>query len=147
MVDVSASGLRCHLIASNTFPVGVPLTQFADDGDSLDAPALEMADMAPGLNGDGVSWSKPTVKTVTLNLIPNSIEDKALSLIAQANMVAKNKKPAGDKFTLVVYYPSGSVSTYSNGVMTSAMIGNSATAAGRMKSKTYTFKFEGVVAA
>jgi len=36
MNDISVFGIRVQLVASETFPAGISLTQFADDADPFD---------------------------------------------------------------------------------------------------------------
>jgi len=145
MTDVSSNGLIVHVIASETLPTGFPITNFADDGDSIDVPATPLADKAMGPNGDLVTWAKASPVNLTINIIPNSLEDRLMSLIANANRAGKGKQSANDIITVIAYFPSGSVHTYANGRITDSSPGNSATSAGRMKSKPYTFTFENSV--
>ena len=77
-----------------------------------------------------------------MNVIPDSDDDKNLQVLAEANRVGKGKKSARDVITMTVAYPSGKVVTYTSGAITDAMIGNSVTSAGRMKTKAYAFAFE-----
>ena len=143
-MDISGFGLSVTVKASNTFPAGVKISQFADDGDSLDLPSIQIADKAMGLNGDLITFSKASPLILTMNVIPDSDDDKNLSVIAESNRVGKGKKSARDVITATVAYPSGKVVTYTNGAITDAMIGNAVASAGRMKSKTYSFAFENV---
>ena len=41
--DITAFGLKVRVIASNSFPAGFTVTQFADDGDPFDIPSIKMA--------------------------------------------------------------------------------------------------------
>lgn len=142
MADISGFGLSVTVKASNTFPSGVKISQFADDGDSLDLPSIQISDKAMGLNGDLITFSKASPLIMTLNIIPDSDDDKNMQVLAEANRVGKGKKSARDVITMTVAYPSGKVVTYTNGAITDGMIGNSVTSAGRMKTKAYVFAFE-----
>lgn len=142
--DITGFGIRLNLIASNTFPSGVAITQFADDADSFDMPAIQIADKAMGLNGDLVVWSTAAPVELTINIVPDSEDDRNLSALAEANRVSKGKQSARDVITLVGIYPDGKTVTYTNGKLTNAMPGNSIASAGRMKTKAYTFAFEGM---
>ena len=141
--DVSVFGLSVRLVATKTFPVGITLTQFADDGDPIDSPSVQIADAGMGPNGDLVHWSKANPLPVTLNVIPDSDDDKNLNILFQANRPKRGSLPAGDKVTITVVYPNGSRATYSNGIITDGMPGLSAASAGRLKTRAYAFKFEG----
>jgi len=147
MSDISGFGLIATVKASVTFPVGVPITQFADDIDPLDIAALELAQTAMGLNGNLITWSKPNPIMATLAVVPGSLDDIALGIIAEANRVAAGKRPARDIITLTLVYPSGNVITLSKGAITSAIPGNPVASQGRMKSKPYIFAFENKVSA
>jgi len=145
MADISGFGLVANIKASVSFPAGFQVSQFADDGDALDVPSMQLADKAMGLNGDLVTWSKAAPLVITMNVIPNSEDDKNLAVIAESNRVGKGKKSAQDVITVTVSYPDGKTVTYTNGKLTDAMPGNGVASAGRLKSKPYVFAFENVV--
>lgn len=144
MQDISGFGLRVVLRASVTFPQGVVLTQFADDADPFDAPAIQIADKAMGLNGDLVTWGKPNPITAVLNVIPGTDDDRNLAVLFEANRVARGKFPSGDVITLTALYPDGSQATYNNGKITDGIPGRPVASAGRQKTKPYSFAFEGM---
>lgn len=144
MQDVSGFGLRIRLTASVTFPAGITLTQFADDADPFDLPSIQLADTAMGLNGDMVTWSKANPIKTTVNVIPDSDDDRNLAVLAAANRVGRGKTSARDVITLVGVYPSGRTVTLSPGKLTDGAPGNSVASAGRLKSKAYAFAFEGL---
>lgn len=140
--DITGFGAIVTLIATNTFPVGFPVTQFADDSDPLDFASVKIGDVAMGLNGDLITWAKAMPLPMVLNVIPGSDDDLNLQILADANRVAQGKISAFDKITAVVTYPDGSVITLTGGKMTDSMFGKSISSAGRMKTKSYAFSFE-----
>lgn len=142
--DISGFGLQIQVVASVTFPSGFTVSQFADDGDPFDLPSIQIADKAMGLNGDLITWSKANPLTVTLNVVPNSDDDKNLGILFDANRVARGKQSARDVITMTGIYPDGSTITLTPGVITDGMPGNAVASSGRMKSKAYIFAFEGV---
>ena len=142
MNDVTGFGFRINLIASRTFPTGVEISQFADDGDPFDVPAIQLADKAMGLNGDLVVWASAVPVDCTINIIPDSEDDLNLAALAEANRVSKGKYSARDVITLVGIYPDGRTVTLSNGKLTNAILTSGIASAGRKKSKAYTFTFE-----
>jgi len=146
MQDVSGFGLKLRLIASVTFPAGITLTQFADDADPFDLPSIQLADTATGLNGDLITWSKANPIKTTVNVVPDSEDDRNLAVLANANRVGRGKNSSRDVITLVGVYPSGRTVTLSAGKITDGAPGNSVSSAGRMKSKAYAFAFEGLSA-
>lgn len=145
MQDISGFGLVVSLIASNTYPVGIVLTQFADDADPVDMTSIQIADKAMGLNGDLITWAKAVPVPCVLNVVPGSPDDIALSILAQNNRVGRGKQGARDVITMIIRYPNGLAVTLSPGAITDAMFGKSIASAGRMKSKNYTFAFENMV--
>lgn len=144
MHDISATGLALTIKASETFPNGFSFTEFADDADPFDLPALEIASTAMNLNGEMVTWSAPQPILPTINAIPGSEGDTNLQILFEANRAAKGKRVARDIITIVATYPDGSTVTLSNGKLTSGAPGKSVASAGRQKSKPYVFAFQDI---
>ena len=144
MQDISVFGLRCQLVASETFPSGISLTQFADDADPFDSPSIQIRDKAMGVNGDLIVWSKATPITLTLAVVPNSEDDDNLSVLFEANRVGKGKQGARDVISVTAIYPDGRTVSFTQGAITDGMPANSPTSAGRLKSKAFNFAFENV---
>ncbi len=142
MQDVSGYGLQVNITASNTFPAGFTVTQWADDADPLDMAAIKLADTAMGLNGDLVSWSKAVPVPMVLNVIPGSEDDINLNILADANRVARGKFSARDEIFATIVYPDGGIVTLNSGKITDAPPGRSVGSSGKIKTKTYTFAFE-----
>lgn len=143
--DISGQGLEFTIIASNTFPNGVTLTQFADDADPLDMPDLKIADVTMGLNGDLISWSTAVPILSTIALVPGSDDDKNMAILAEANRSGRGKINAKDIITGIVSSPDGKIITFSEGKMLTAPPADSVASAGRKKSKVYGFGFENKV--
>lgn len=147
MADISGFGLSLNVVASVSFPKGFIVTQFADDADPFDLPSIQIADKAMGLNGDLITWSKATPIAITINVVPNSADDKNFATIFEANRVGKGKKSANDVITLTGIYPDGKSVTLTGGKMTDGMPANGVASAGRLKSKAYVFTFENKIGA
>lgn len=145
MHNVSATGIKMRLVASLTFPAGFDITQFSDDGDPLNSENLAIAETAPALNGDLVAWSKPNVIPFTVSVLPDTDEDRNLSILWNVNRIGKNKVAVQDVITIVVTYPNGDQKILSSGVMVSGPALNSGTAEGRLKTKEYEFSFESII--
>lgn len=145
MENISGFGLIVNVLASNTFPVGLLLTEFADDADPFDLPSLQIADKAMGLNGDLIIWSKPNPINVTLNVIAGSFTDANLAVLLEANRVGRGKTGARDVITMTAIYPSGNVLILNSGAITDGIPANSVASAARFKSKSYAFTFENKV--
>ncbi len=142
MSNISGFGSRAQILASSTFPVGFSVTEFADDSDPLDVPSLQIADKAMGVNGDLIIWSKANPLTATLNVIPGGVDDSNLSILLEANRVAKNKRGAEDEITMVLQYAQGVTVTLTKGAITDGMPFSGIQSSGRLKSKSYSFAFE-----
>jgi len=140
--DISGFGTQIRIIASNTFPNGFTITQFADDADPVDNPATVVGDKAMGLNGDLITWSKATPLDITLNVIPASDDDQNLAILLDANLVGAGRTSAQDVITLAILYPDGTNTTYSTGKMISGVTTSSIASSGRKKTKPYAFSFE-----
>jgi hypothetical protein len=142
MAEISAFGLSIVLRASNTFPSGITLSQFADDADPFDTPSIEIGQVAMGLNGDMVAWSTPNPITATINVIPGSDDDKNLEILAENNKVTKGKLFSRDNIEMTVVYPDGRIVTGRNGTITNYVPFPSAANSGRIKTRAYSFAFE-----
>ena len=144
MQDISVFGIKVQIVASQTFPSGINITQFADDADPFDAPSMQIRDKAMGVNGDLISWSKANPIALTLNVVPNGDDDKNLSVLFEANRVGKGKQGARDVISITAVYPDGKTASFTQGVITDGQPANSAQSSGRLKSKAYAFAFENV---
>lgn len=140
--DISGQGLEINIRASNTFPSGFVINQFADDADPLDIADVQIAETAMGLNGDLISWNTANPIPMITNIIPGSDDDINLGILAEANRVGRGKVSAKDKITANIVYPDGRIITLTDGKITNAPTTDSVASAGRKKSKAYTFAFE-----
>ena len=145
MFNISGFGFSVNLIASTTYPIGVQITEFADDSDPLDFPSLQIGDVAMGLNGDLITWSKANPIKLTLSVIPQSDDDLKLSILLSANRVGRGKQSARDTITMAVFFPDGNFVTLVNGVITDGIPVSPVSNSGRLKTRTYQFAFENYV--
>ena len=145
--DITGFGSAINLVASNTYPEGIAITQLADDADPLDMASVKIADTAMGVNGDLVKWSRAITKPLTLSVIPGSLDDINLAILASNNSASQGTINANDIITITVIYPDSSVITFVNGFITDAPFGSSISSAGRLKTKTYGFQFQSVTGA
>jgi hypothetical protein len=144
MQDISGFGARVQLVASNTFPAGVMLSQFADDVDPFDFPSMQIRDKGMGLNGDLIHWSKATPVPFAVAVVPGSEDDRNMQVLYDANRVGKGKQSAADRITITAIYPDGRTVTLSQGCITDGPAGLGVASAGRLKTATYQFAFENV---
>ena len=142
--DITGFGSAISLIASVTYPAGIAITQLADDADVLDMASVKIADVAMGVNGDAVKWSRAITKPVTITVIPGSLDDINLAILAQNNNATQGQTNNRDVITITVVYPDSSTLTFANGFLTDSAFGNSISSAGRLKTKTYQFQFQNV---
>lgn len=143
MNDISGFGLRINLVASTTFPQGIVITQFADDTDPADMASIQVREAAMGINGDMVSWSRANPLPLVIAVIPGSDDDRNLSVLLEANRVGKGKQGSRDIITATVIYPDGTANIYTEGVITDGVAGKGVASGGRIKTTTYSFRFEG----
>ena len=141
-VDVSGFGGAINIIASNTFPSGFTVTQWSNDADPLDFAAVKFADTAMGVNGDLIVWSKAVPLPMVISVIPGSLDDQNLQILADANRAAQGKASAGDVIYATVLYPDGSSVQLAGGRMTDASFGKSISGDARIKTKVYSFTFQ-----
>lgn len=139
--SVTGFGIVVTLIASNTFPTGLPVTQFSDDTDPILINDVKIADTAMGLNGDLLAWAKATALPMTLNVIPGSADDVNLQILANANRVGQGKNSANDVLSATIVYPDGSVVVLTGGIITDASFGRGVQSSGRQRTKSYSFLF------
>lgn len=142
MEDISGFGIVLTVVASNTFPVGFNVSQFADDADPMDLPAITINDAAMGVNGDLITWSKAVPIKMTIGVIAGSEDDQNLAALLEANRTGRGKVGARDIITITAVYPSGNTLTVGQGKILEGMPGSSVASAGRLKTKTYGFAFE-----
>jgi len=142
MFNISGFGLTVSLIASNTFPVGLLLTQWPDDQDAISFPDIEIGDAQMGVNGDLIVWSKAAPVKVTLSAIPDSPTDLQLAVLLMANRVGVNKIGARDILQMVVLQGNNNLGTFTNGIIVSGPSFTGVQSTGRMKTKQYGFIFE-----
>jgi hypothetical protein len=140
MENIGTYGLKAYIKGTNSLPIGWMLTQFADD-----VPAIAVQEAASGqavidLNGKIFRWSEAVPIMLSIGLVPDSTDDQTTSLIYQANRAIST--PNGDSITLIVYYPTGAIRTFTNGRMVSGPSAPSAQPDGRLSSQVYTFAFE-----
>ena len=142
MQDITGYGVAINIVASNTYPTGLQISQLADDTDVLDIPSIKIGETAMGVNGDLVKWARAVTNPIVISVIAGSQDDINLGILANANRVSQGQTSAGDVITLTATYPDGSTNVFSNGAITDAMFGKSISSAGRFKTKAYGFSFQ-----
>lgn len=139
--SINGFGVTLALVASVTFPAGLPITQFADDTDPIAINDVKIADTAMGLNGDLLSWSKAVPLPMTIAVVAGGPDDVNLQILADANRVAQGKNSANDVISATIVYPDLSTVILTGGKITDGAFGKAIQSSGRMKTKTYSFMF------
>lgn len=145
-VDVSALGLKVLVTAVPSFPVGFEITQFADDGESLNIGDMTTMESAMGVNGDLVVWRVATPCEVELNVIPNTTDCKNLETLFNLNITQKNRASSKDLITMVITHPDGKQTILANGYIIGGKPSQDYSSTGRANSRTFRFVFENNVA-
>ena len=145
-VDISAMGLKVLIKADPSFPVGIEVTHFADDGDSLNISEITTMESGMGVNGDLVVWRVATPCEVELNVIPGTDECKDLETLFNLNMTQNNRVSSKDIISMVITHPDGHQSVLSNGYITAGKPVQDYSSAGRANSRSFRFVFENNVA-
>lgn len=145
-VDVSAMGLKVLVQATPSFPVGIEITHFADDGDSLNIGDITTMESAMGVNGDLVVWRVATPCEIELNVIPGTDECNDLETLFNLNMTQKNRVSSKDVITMVITHPDGKQSVLTNGYIIGGKPVQDYSSAGRANSRSFRFVFENNVA-
>lgn len=140
-INISGYGLVCTFIASLTYPTGLPITQFADDADPLLINDVKIGDCAMGLNGDLQGWNKAVPLPLTINVIPGSLDDQNLAILAKANRVQQGQSASQDVISVTILYPDLGVLNFTGGIITDYAPGRTVQASGRQKGKSYNFMF------
>lgn len=143
MQDTSAVGLSILLKASITYPNGISLRAYPDDGDVGVTGNTEIAGNASGINGDLIWWKTANGIETQIPIIPNTVEESLLDKLFNANRASKNRFPVKDIIQIVVTNPvTGIPKTYKNGIIKNGAVGYQYGGDGRIKTKTYGFVFE-----
>lgn len=146
MPDVSSIGVSVRLTASQTYPQGITLTAFPEDGDLGPSGTTAIGSHASGVNGHLIVWKTANGITVGVPLIPNTEDCAKMERLYAANAPAPNKLVAHDIIQMVVTNPvTGIATTYKNGWLEEGMAGNQYGLDGRVKTKVFTMTFESVV--
>lgn len=142
MINISGFGMKAQLVADSTFPSGFTISEWSDETDAVDVAHLTVAEAGYGPNGDMVWWSRVNGIDVTLNVIPDSDSEVNLTALVDANRAAKGKGSAKDSVSLVFTWPDGRIVTCEPGIVVVGDIAPSMANSGRMKTRSYQFKFE-----
>lgn len=145
-IDVSAMGLKVLVQATPSFPLGIEVTHFADDGESLAITDMTTMETGMGVNGDLVVWRVATPCEVELNVIPGTEDCNDLEMLFNLNMTQKNRVSSKDLITMIVTHPNGKQTILTNGYIVGGKPAQDYSSNGRANSRTFRFIFENNVA-
>ena len=156
MIDISMAGSTVIIKGPS---INATITGFASEGDPISIPDNEVRAGEMGLNGDLVTWAKPTPITFSISLIPGTTSDKILSAALRAAHIggkgSSAKFDAVEIDTLTIKTPHGNVKdtlklqepvsyVFSNGYVQSGPMAQGTNSEGKASMKTYNFTFESV---
>ena len=141
-VDASAMGLKVTLIAEPSYPAGIVITHFADDGDSINVPDMSIMQSGMGVNGDLVVWRTATPCEIDMNLIPVTDECLSVENLFKLNITQVNKVASKDLITMMITHPNGKIDVLTNGYIIGGKPVQDYSANGRAKTRTFRFVFE-----
>lgn len=141
-VDISAMGIKATLIADKSYPLGITLTEFADDGDSLNVDDMNIMSYAMGVNGTMVVWRTAVPCPISINLIPGTDECKDMENLFKLNMTQKNKTSRADVLTLMIEHPDGKIDMLTKGYIIAGKPIQDYSSNGRAKTRTFRMVFE-----
>lgn len=158
MIDISMQGatltLSCPAISAGNI-----ILEFSDEGTPIEFPDIEVCGYAMTMNGELVTWTKPTPITWSLTVIPGSNSDVALRNLLYAGHVGgrKGKAIAQDYVHIssaTLSVPSATTFgivtantvnfTFEHGRLSSGPTAIGSNAEGKMSARTYRFVFESV---
>lgn len=156
MIDISMQGAT--LSFSGAGLAGNVVLEFSDEGTPLEFPNLEVCGYAMTMNGELVTWTKPSPITFSISVIPGSSSDASLrNLLYASHLGGRKGKAVGN-----VYIPSATLTvpnmiridsvvgqgrktfTFKNGRLSGGQPAIGSNAEGKMSVRTYNFVFESV---
>lgn len=164
MIDVSFQGAKLSITNALLGGSGNIVLEFSEEGTPVDFPDLETCGYAMTMNGELVTWTKPTPITFRVTVIPGSSSDEKLRKLLYAGHVGGRRGKAINQSavyisTAVLEVPSISTSfgngsivesvgtqkfRFTNGRLTGGNPAIGSNAEGKMTARTYNFVFESV---
>lgn len=159
MVDISMQGARLSL-KCDAISEGNVILEFAAEGTPIEFPDLEVCGYEMTMNGELVTWTKPSPITWNITVIPGSASDEALrNLLYAGHVGGQMGRPINRTYvkirTAVLTVPgidtNGIVSTasnleftFTNGRLSGGPPAIGSNNEGKMSPRTYKFVFESV---
>ena len=160
MIDISMQGAT--LSFDSPYLKKNVVLEFSDEGTPLEFPDLEVCGYAMTMNGELVTWTKPTPITFRISVIPGSVSDTSLRNLLYAGHIGGKKGNAINQ--IAVYIASATLTvpqislnstaiiqdggrhrfTFHNGRLTGGNPAIGSNSEGKMSVRTYNFVFESV---
>lgn len=141
MIDVSAFGTGINIVSTRTFPVGFPLSQFADDEDPLTIEPLEVSGFERLYDGSIFMFDKTSPVLLSVAVAPNTDDDINMKILLQMRKSSPQLLPIPDTTTMIITYPDGGRVVFSGGGIITGAIADSISNQGRKKGNVYHFAF------
>jgi hypothetical protein len=140
MIDISGFGTGITIVALQSFPMGFPVSQFADDKDPLVCEPMETSAWDMLFDGSLFSYTKAEPVKVSVSVIAGSEDDINLKILLRASLVSSGILPLPNITSMVLNYPVGTV-MLSNGTIYRGPVADTVQASGRKAGNTYDFAF------
>lgn len=155
MIDISMAGAVVSIQGSGITVSNI--TEFSDDN-PISVSDLEVAGSSMNLNGELITWYKPSPIEVSLSLLPNSESDRKLKAFIRAVSIGGKEVNVADAYisALTITVPilaenrngstaqaTGKCYTFTNGRILRGNPAISSDGEGRAQSSGYSFIFEG----
>jgi hypothetical protein len=141
MQNISGFGTSVTVIATQSFPLGFNITQFADDTDPIAVDPTEPNGFELLYDGSLFAFGKAAPIKLSVSVIPGSDDDINLKILLAANKSASSYIPLPDITSMVISYADGGRVVLSNGTILNGPLADAIAPTGRRKSNTFTFVF------
>jgi hypothetical protein len=141
MIDVSGFGTSVVIVALSSFPTGFPLSQFADDIDPVVVDPIETTGFEMLYDGSIFTFDKAAPIKVAVSVVAGTSDDINLKILLQARKGGFQLINIPDITSMVIAYPDGGHTMFSNGSIISGPLADSVQSTGRKKGNTYNFVF------
>lgn len=154
MIDVSGVFPKVTIVSASVVPL-INVTHFADDSNPVDVEQIEVTGHAINVNGELVTWEKPTAYIASISVLCGTDDDNDLAILLEASHATSDKGFAlaptitmrqviGKRNSLGVVTTDDAAS-FTKGKIVSGRPSAAVDSDGKKLSNTYTFVFENMV--
>ena len=141
MQNVSGFGLGITLLALQSFPMGFPLSQFADDVAPIEVFPTEAVGYEMLYDNTLFAFDKAAPVRLAVSVIPDTSDDINLKILLQARKATSSLIPLPDITSIVISYSNGGIVMLTNGTILSGPLADTIIPTGRKRGNTYNFVF------